>query len=390
MRVKVVKLVPNEFLNESRDLRELSVLSSLNCDITVIAKESTTSNNYGYNVIRLGTRPVYRWIKNLNINRIASIFVWAKCVRVQRADIISCHDIDALLIGWLSNYFKLKKSYLVYDSHEFEYARNDGRNTIQLFIIKHLERFLMKRCAFSMMVNDSIAEEVVKLHHLKTRPVVVRNIPYYWNLDEQLLFERKVSFKNDYHIPNEAKIVLYQGGLMKRRGIENAIKAVSKLDNVYLLILGNGQKQYIDYLRKLVIELQLGNHVIFHPAAPYSDLWKYTGIADIGLCVLENVCKNHYYALPNKFSEYVQALVPIVSNDFPELKRIIDKYSIGSYCNADNPEELAVTLKTIIDSPEILNNYRANLRKAKSDLCWEKESTILYDAYNNLITKIND
>ena len=42
----------------------------------------------------------------------------------------------------------------------------------------------MRRCAFSIMVNDSIADEVQKIHALKQRPVVIRSTPYCWELDE--------------------------------------------------------------------------------------------------------------------------------------------------------------------------------------------------------------
>ena len=241
MSAKVLKIVPNEFINESRDLRELSVLSSLNCDITVIAKESTTSNNNGYNVIWLGTRPVYRLIKNLNINRIVSIFVWAKSVRAQRADIISCHDIDALLIGWLSNCFKFKKSYLVYDSHEFEYARNVKRYGIVKFLVKYLERFLMNRCAFSIMVNDTIADEVMKLHHLEKRPIVVRNIPDFNDVDMNIIKEMKISFKKEHNIQNAESLILYQGGVVHGRGIEKAIEALSYVENARFIVLGGAK-----------------------------------------------------------------------------------------------------------------------------------------------------
>lgn len=52
-------------------------------------------------------------------------------------------------------------------------------------MIKYLERFLIKRCAFSIMVNDSIADEVQKIHKLKQRPIVVRSTPEKWTVDPE-------------------------------------------------------------------------------------------------------------------------------------------------------------------------------------------------------------
>ena len=39
------------------------------------------------------------------------------------------------------------------------------------------------------MVNDSIADEVQRIHGLRERPVVV-DIPNYWNIDESVKRER--------------------------------------------------------------------------------------------------------------------------------------------------------------------------------------------------------
>lgn len=382
--MKVLKIVPNEFINASRDLREISTLKSLGCEVVVVAKASKRSCVIeDLPIIRLSSRPIGKYIRNATINRLISFFIWAKTIRGEKANILSCHDIICLFIGWMSTCFQTKKPYLVYDSHEFEYARDESRGAVQLFLVKHLERFLMKRCAFSMMVNDSIADEVVKLHHLEDRPVVIRNTPYYWHIDENLLAERKCVFKKQHNIPHEAPLILYQGGLVKRRGIENAIKAISQVDAAYLVIMGNGSAPYVESLYNLVTEYNIDHRVIFLPAAPYAELWKYTGMADVGLCILENVCLNHYYALPNKCLEYIQALVPVITSDFPELRRVVRKYDIGECCNADDASHLAETIRNLLSNHDLLNKYRANLRVAKEELCWEQESKILSGAYLN-------
>lgn len=388
MTKKVLKLCCYPWVNASRDKRELSVCQELGMAVEVLAKgEGEECGKFskvdGFDVYKVTTRPFPNF--PISVNRFISIFLFAHQARKMTPDIISGHDLLGLFVGWMSNILRMHKAILIYDSHEFEYARNENRSKVQLFVIKYLERFLMKRCVFSMMVNDSIADEVVKLHNLKEKPIVVRNIPYYWNIDEKVIKEKKDIFRKDNNIPSHAKLILYQGGLLKNRGIENAIKAISKLDNAYLLILGNGSDDYVGSLQHLVFDLGVNNRVIFHPAAAYNELWKYTGIADIGLCILENVCKNHYYALPNKFSEYIQALVPVVTNDFPELRRIVDKYEIGRYCNADDFEELAKVLGELISSSGALVKYRTNLKVAKEELCWENEKQILINAYKELV-----
>jgi len=386
MRVKVVKLVPIEYVNRSRDIRELSTLLELGCDVVVIAKESKTPMDYEYPVIGLTTRPIEKWTTNATINRVVSLFTWAKAARGQNPQIISCHDIICLFIGWMATWGKKNKPKLVYDSHEFEYARNANRSSFQKEFVKYIERFLIKRSAMTMMVDDSIADEVKKLHHLNFRPVVVRNFPNRWILDEEIIKKNREKFRKDYRIPDNATLFLYQGGLIPNRGVENAIKAISEVEGAYLLILGDGQrKEYVEKLKLQAIE-SVPDRIIFHPAVPYSELWEFTGIADVGLCILENVCLNHYYALPNKISEYIQSLVPPIVSNFPELKMIVEKYDIGEQCNPDDVSSLVDAMRKLQNDKVLLLHYKNNLVKAKEELCWEEESKRLKEAYIPIIS----
>lgn len=97
----------------------------------------------------------------------------------------SCHDLVSLRLAWLITRLRRKKPLLVYDSHEFEMGRNVSRTPHQWRSVRRWERFLMRRCAFSIMVNDTIADEVQRIHALETRPVVVRSTPSLWTLEAE-------------------------------------------------------------------------------------------------------------------------------------------------------------------------------------------------------------
>lgn len=387
--MKVVKIIPNTFENESRDLREISTLKSMGCNVIVVAKESDNPIDHGVETIRLSSRPLGRFVSNPVVNRLASLYMWSVKVRSLKADVLSCHDIICLFIGWLSTLFIKRKPLLVYDSHEFEYARNVNRSSISRCIIMYFERFLIKKCAFSIMVNKTIAEEVQKLHGLKECPVVVRNIPVSWDLDYAYLERRKNEFLKDNGISDYYSIILYQGGLLTGRGIEKSIEALSYVEDAVLLILGSGSKDYVDELQKLSQTYGVSNRVIFHPAVPHDQLWKVSGIADVGLCNIDNVCLSYYYSLPNKLFEYIQAMVPVVGSDFPEIGRIINDYKVGLCCNPEDPHSIADSIKKLLllkRDPSFVNH----LKEAKNQLCWENESVVLKNAYLNIINKRNE
>ena len=52
-------------------------------------------------------------------------------------------------------------------------------------------------------------------------------------------------------------------------------------------------------------------------------------LADVGISPIQNMCKSYYLSLPNKIFEYIQAGIPILVSDFPEMKRIIEDYHKG-------------------------------------------------------------
>lgn len=187
----VLKVCGGTWEKDNRDKRELSAYRECGFDVAVLAKgeikdKGRVEDVDGFKVYRYSTRPLGQHISS-PINRAISLFTWARYIRKINPDIITGHDLlPGLTISWISTWFVRKKPKLIYDSHEFEIGRNAKRSRIWVVIIKHWEKFLMKRCVFSIMVNDSIADEVQKNHSLNEKPVVVRSTPDYWNIDDKI------------------------------------------------------------------------------------------------------------------------------------------------------------------------------------------------------------
>jgi glycosyltransferase involved in cell wall biosynthesis len=324
-----------------------------------------------------------------NSNRIVSSFLWAHSAGIINADIISGHDLNGLFIGYMSNILKPKgrKAYLIYDSHEFEIGRNAKRNKLQIWWITHLERFLIKRCAFSIVVNDTIADEVQRIHKLKRRPIVVRSTPNLWHVDETVTQQIHAEFCMQLNIPQNSFIVMYHGAIMSNRGIETLIQLVKVNPNIYIVILGFGEAEYMDNLKKIAVDTGVEKRITFHPAVPLEELWKYVGAADVNVILGVQKVKSYYYGLPNKLFEIIQSLTPIIASKFPEMERIIEKYSIGLTCDPENLKEINICIERMRTDKSFYAKCKENLKRAKQELCWEKEKHILIREYQNLLDK---
>lgn len=387
----VLKIVLSAWVNESRDKRELSAVKEMGADVLVLAKgekSGITELVDGFDVYRMSTRPLGNKVPK-SISRFISIFTWAYRARKLSPQVISGHDLPALLIGYLSVIFtpKGKRPKLVYDAHEFEIGRNTKRSRSALWMVLLLERFLIHRCAFSIMVNDSIADEMKRIHKLKYRPVVVRSMPENWKLDDKVCKEvRQELFQ--YFGGEAGKILLiYHGMVCSGRGIEALIRTTAHGEYIRLFVLGDAiEPAYLDHLRNMAGDLGAEKKVLFHPAVPGNDLWRYIGAADLSMVMISPVTKSYYYALPNKFFESIQALTPMIASDLPEMKYLMEKYKIGLTCRPENVQEIYRCVMRMYNDQALYRECRQNMKAAKAELCWENEKKILKRAYREVLS----
>ncbi|MEG1061757.1 MAG: glycosyltransferase family 4 protein, partial [Oscillospiraceae bacterium] len=195
---RYLKVILHEFNNDSRDKRELTTARNLGFETVIISGGDTDRKLSYWNNIPIYTCNPYLCMSNIRVitfllYRYFKKIGWITRIRSMRADLISCHDIDALSLGYLSTLFisKEKKPKLIYDAHEFEIGRNESRNWFWTLYYTLLERFLIKRCVLSIVVNDSIADEMQKIHKLKNRPLVIRSTPPKWNIDKSIIEQNR-------------------------------------------------------------------------------------------------------------------------------------------------------------------------------------------------------
>ena len=385
---KVTMFVWNNFVNDARVLREASALADLDYTVTIIAKKELSEMHLpSSEKIRKGVvvnRPlklefpekITHKIKSSVITKhIPNMLLMFKMIMLGRkynTDVYHAHDLNTLIQGIVSAKLRLKRKKLIYDSHEVQTSRTH----YNFEKIYRIEKLLLKFVDKVIVENDTRADYHNDLY--SKRPTPIHNYSELYNIEEVKAFP----LREVYSIPEDTKIVLYQGGMQEGRGLFKLLDAFKNIENGKLIMLGDGKERQnlLDYHR----ELKLENKVIFIDRVPYQELRSYTKSADIGIQFLENTNFNHYSASSNKLFEYLMAHVPVIGSDLPEIKRVIEEEQVGLIVQEANTVQLNGAIQILINDDELRTTLKGNTENAKRKYNWENEKRILNNIYSEI------
>jgi glycosyltransferase involved in cell wall biosynthesis len=291
---------------------------------------------------------------------------------LMKADILVSNDLDTLPAVYLAH--KIKKTVLVYDSHEFftEVPELKNRRLVRR-IWEKIESRMLPHIHFSSTVSPPIADAYRKKYNIHME--VIRNLPF-----------RKPAEANPAFLlrKHSEKIILYQGVLNMGRGLEMAIEAMQYTENMQLVIVGQGDVE--TQLKEMTRLLGLTQKVTFTGRISPDQLFDYTVQADLGISLEEDLGLNYRFALPNKVFDYIQAGVPVLVSDLPEVKSLVLQYEVGAINNTNTSAELGALITRILDDEAKIRAWKLNLKKAAAELCWENEEQKLVNLYQAAIS----
>lgn len=281
--------------------------------------------------------------------------------------VLLTNDLDTLLPNFLLS--KKKKIPLVFDSHEIFTEMPAIQGKISQKIWRFAENKMLPHIEFMMTESESYAKWFHEKYNVT--PVVVRNIPKKLPLQEKTLTQNP-------------KIILYQGAINPSRGIDKAILAMKFIENANLIIVGDGpmRKKY----EAFAVSNHLAHKVQFLGKKRPSELRTITQKANVGISLEENNGVSYYYSLPNKVADYIQARVPLVMINFPEMIKIKSKYNVGEVIADHHPETIANAINNVLNIGK--ENYLDELNKAAEDLCWENEESKILSLFEKAFQSI--
>lgn len=339
--MKILMVLFGNIENDGRVLRSIDTLKN-NFKIT----------NYSYcddikfkiSKVKLIKRKSPKHKKNIFELILFTIQFFRICFK-NKYDIIYLHDYFLTFpVKLISYFFSIK---IIYDAHELIISERSLRNnnfSDEFFSLNnfknkkykinildnffyYLEKISIRKFNLIITANEERAIIMKKHYNLTKTPEIVRNIPKIsnkYNLYSRFLLEKKIEILKNF----KGLIFVYQGLISSKRDIEKIVIKLSEIENSNILIIGDGNKNYIKYLKRLFNQKSLYN-IHFLDKVDLKYLYSILKICDLGIISYSNINLNNRYCAPNKLYEYAMFNLPMITTNQVLFKKTFKKYKIG-------------------------------------------------------------
>jgi glycosyltransferase involved in cell wall biosynthesis len=400
--LRIAMLLYGEIDHDSRVRREMATLAAAGHSVTVatlVASPRAPFQLDGARIVPLAPRhrellpgadsPYLSTASPGKVGRLLARLRWAKGYastyrswnqaalrQMPAADVWHGHDLPGLLTA--RSLQKRHGGGLVHDSHElFLEAGSVARLPAPArTFLGRSEGGASRKADAVITVNQSIATELHDRYGVD--PVVLMNCP-------PLLPERKRGKLRDHLDLGQRPLILYHGAISPGRGVEQLVDAIPLLPvEAAVVLLGYGN--LVDIYATLATEDDYRGRLFVVPAVPIADLPNWVCDADVGIIAFQPVDRNNVLGTPNKLFEYMEAGVPMVVSDFPEMRRIVTETGAGIARDTSSHESLAVAIKELLAEPKEQRAARRRSARvaAETTYNWAVQSQQLLRIYDRL------
>jgi glycosyltransferase involved in cell wall biosynthesis len=246
-------------------------------------------------------------------------------------------------------------------------------------VLARMERGWARAADRVVTVNQPYAEQLAQRFGVEM-PVIVMNCSY--------RFSPPTPAPRRFHerlgLDAATRVVLYQGGFSRGRGMEELIEAIHHVPDAVLVLMGYGALEAEMRAAAAAPENRGLVHVL--PAVPPTDLLEWVASADVVGVLFQHDTLNNYLSTPNKFLEAMAAGVPSVCSDHPGMGPIARETGCGIPVDPSDIGAIAAAIRSVVDaSPDARTQMRARALAAAHDTYnWETQVQALLDEYSRL------
>jgi len=379
-RHHVVMLVRNRYTNDSRVEKEARTLVGAGYRVSIVADAGpglpTHEIRDGSEVLRVARRgppvPGLRFV----------VHEWrlARRLRSLRPTVLHAHDTNALVPVALTA--RRLGVPFVYDAHDLWLGRprrERGRLYFRLSQLYYgfVERRLIPRAAATLTVSPPIVGHLRRVYRLP----IVHLVPNYPEAGTPPERRELSDLPGAEGIDRAKPVVLYLGGLMAGRGLEQLVDAIGLVPEAQLVLLGDG----VEEGRLLDRAAARGASVMVLPPVPPELVESYASSAAVGVSPIVPSCLNYRYSLPNKLFQYMAAGIPVVASDFRQVRDVVEGSGSGVVVDTTRPEAIARGIRRVLaDAAEAAAMGARGRAAVEERFNWEVSADALRDAYEHL------
>jgi glycosyltransferase involved in cell wall biosynthesis len=281
--------------------------------------------------------------------------------RARQFDAVHAHDFSALPLG--AELARERGVPLVYDAHEFWPGRPRlSRPTpLRRWRERREEARLGAQAAAVITVGPGLAELLRDTYGWPNVQVVRNSFP--------------MTVVEDDRAAAPPTGAVYAGRIAPHRELETVIAAADLIKPLEVTLVGPADAAYLALL-------QTGS-VHVRPSVELDEVVDLMRSAGLALVTHSDRWINHRLALPNKLFLAVQAGVPVVATDVPELRRIVTEHGLGELYHPGDPEALAAAVRAVTRDYE---RYTRQVLAARPALSWERDAPTLLGVYAGTVS----
>ena len=181
--------------------------------------------------------------------------------------------------------------------------------------------------------------------------------------------------------------LIYHGLISPDRESFNLLEIARELKDgirLNLITLSN----HLSFLQDFYSQAQKIPSIRLHQAQKLEEIIPFTNAFDLGLITLKPNGFNNTHALPNKFSEYIQARLGVISTPLPSITPLIKKYGIGKVSKDFHTQSL-IELINSLDLKEI-KTFKNNADIASQTLNTQENQKKISNLIAKLLGEKND
>ncbi|MBT5407120.1 MAG: glycosyltransferase family 4 protein [Gammaproteobacteria bacterium] len=301
------------------------------------------------------------------------------------ADVYHAHEPDLSLAIAIRAKKILKKkgknAYVIHDMHEYPpgepYDRAYGiMKYIKLYFHIILDKYFVKHVDHIFTANSIVRGYILTLSYKKTVDVI-------YNGPILKLFPQTLPSQRE---KNSKLILCHEGSLPFDRGLKELVKVIQKFkDSVELRIIGDVFGDEKIWLEKEINKHGLENSIVKTGWLPYEKVGDSLKNCHIGLILFRDAMENRLAGPPNKLFNYMNAGIPVISVDFPEMRTIITEEECGILIKDQSMSAIEDSIENILklDSSYLLQMGTNGQKAIKNRYSWEKMEKIIISTYSN-------